>query len=82
MPFTRQGYTFFEGGEPPQLFKEFIHGTSSVYSQAIKYPVNDTGIGRYPLKLVYASPSFFKDKWDGTGNGTISTIFIYKLIKN
>jgi dolichyl-diphosphooligosaccharide--protein glycosyltransferase len=80
MPFNRQGYTYFESGEPGHLFKEFIPGTSSVYSKEIKYPVNDTAIGNNPLNLVYWSPSFMKE-YDGVGtdNETLSVIFIYKL---
>jgi hypothetical protein len=79
MPFTRQGYTYFESAEPHHLFKEFKPGASSVYSEEIKYPVNDTGIGKYPLKLVYLSPSFMKGNDVIETNETISAIFIYKL---
>jgi hypothetical protein len=76
IPFTKYGYTYF-GGVESGLFKEFMPGTSPVYTKQIKYRFNDTAIGKDSLNLVYSSPSLMKDNNVlGTDSELASMIFI------
>lgn len=69
-PFTPIVYVNFNSNLQSETYQP---GFEPLYQQDIKYPANGNG----PLKLVFASPSYYRDT-----PGAVSGVFIYEVNKN